>query len=131
MSKTKEVRWNTEKSQTEHRIKKYPSNQQNIHHDSIEKCEIKVAPVSTLGQDNTTTTDTTGSYVSSASNIDISSTSMRDEGNIHYTLLLQMICKSVDCFWLKEGTSFVEAQSIFRKCFAKVYLIFMLLRLSV
>ena len=82
--KTKELRWNTEKSQNEHRIEKYPTNQQNIYHDSIEKCEIKVA--STLVQDNMTTTDTTGSYVSSASNIDISSTSLRDEGIIYYTV---------------------------------------------
>ena len=80
LTKSKDARWNKENFTIEPQIGKCPSNEQNVSHDGVKQCEIKISSISTICQDNMTTTDTTGSYVSSASNIDVSSTSLRDEG---------------------------------------------------
>ena len=79
------VRWNNDmKSTMESQLKHCPSNRENKSHLTInqpQQYEIKISSVASC-HDNMTTTDTTGSYVSSASNIDLSSTSIRDGINI-------------------------------------------------
>ena len=57
--------------------------QHNISNDSIKRCEEKITSISMIkSEDNMTTTDTTGSCISSASNADLSSASIRDDGII-------------------------------------------------
>ena len=81
VSKQKEVHWNQETiSSQEPFITKNASCDRNISPILPKQCEIKVSSASTFNVDNMTTTDTTGSYRSSASNIDVSSTSMLEEG---------------------------------------------------
>lgn len=81
VSKQKEVHWNQETiSSQDSSITKNASSGKNISPIIPKQCEINVSPASKLNVDNMTTTDTTGSYRSSASNIDVSSTSMPEEG---------------------------------------------------
>ena len=57
--------------------------QHNMSNDSIKRCEEKISSISIIkSEDNMTTTDTTGSCISSASNADLSSASIRDDGII-------------------------------------------------
>lgn len=84
ISSTEAVRWSNGQSTMESQLKQCPSNRQNKFPPTVnqpQQCEIKISSVSSC-QDNMTTTDTTGSYVSSASNIDLSSTSIRDGTNM-------------------------------------------------
>ena len=81
VSKQKEVHWNQDAiSSQDSFITKNASAGKNISPIIPKKCEIKASPASKFNIDNMTTTDTTGSYRSSASNIDVSSTSMPEEG---------------------------------------------------
>ena len=81
VSRTKEVRWNQEAILSqEPQIRIIPSDDTNIFPISNKQCEMKVSSSSRFVHDNMTTTDTTGSYRSSASNIDVSSASVREEG---------------------------------------------------
>ena len=62
--------------------------QHNISNDSIKRCEEKISSISMVkSEDNMTTTDTTGSCISSASNADLSSASIRDDGIIFVFLV--------------------------------------------
>ena len=57
--------------------------QNDISNDSIKRCEEKISSISMIkSEDNMTTTDTTGSCISSASNADLSSASIKDDGII-------------------------------------------------
>ena len=81
VSKQKEVHWNQEIiSSQEPFITKNASSDRNTSPIFAKQCERKVSSASAFNVDNMTTTDTTGSYRSSASNIDVSSTSMLEEG---------------------------------------------------
>ena len=81
ISRTKEVRWNQEAiSSLEPQIKIMSSDDTNISPNSHKQCEVKVSSSPKFSHDNMTTTDTTGSYLSSASNIDVSSASVQEEG---------------------------------------------------
>ena len=81
VSKQKEVRWNQQTiSPQEQFINKTASCDTTISPIISQQCEIKVSSISKFGNDNITTTDTTGSYRSSMSNIDVSSPSLRDKG---------------------------------------------------
>ena len=62
--------------------------QHNISNNSIKRCEEKISSISMVkSEDNMTTTDTTGSCISSASNADLSSASIRDDGIIFVFLV--------------------------------------------
>ena len=81
VSKQKEVHWNQEAiSSQDSFITENASAGKNISPIIPKQCEIKASPASKFNVDNMTTTDTTGSYRSSASNIDVSSTSLQEEG---------------------------------------------------
>ena len=81
ISKTKEVHWNNEKLKPEPNFEKYQSDIQNkSFHDGKNQYEIKISSIEESRQDTMTPTDTTGSYFSSTSNVDLSSTPIRNEG---------------------------------------------------
>ena len=83
ISNTDAVRWNSGEFNLESQIKQYSPHRADNSICTINQSQPeKISSVSTIHDNMTTTDTTTGSCVSSASNIDVSSASARD-GNYH------------------------------------------------